>query len=194
MSGMSIKVEGERELRAALAEHLGASKKVTRKALQTAGLRIVADAKDNLKENGSVVTGMLRASGKVQKVEGNPDEVDAGFFGKGSESGYAAAVEYGRRAGKMPPVKMLMEWLRKRTSRSSALKSALVHIEGRRVRRQQAYTKDYLLESAAWGLAKAIAKKGTRPHPFFAPAVKKNERAVEDAITEAMAQEVSNGK
>ena len=194
MSGMSIKVEGERELRAALAEHLEVSKKVTRKALQTAGLRIVADAKANLKDNGSVVTGMLRASGKVQKVEGNPDEVDAGFFGKGSESGYAAALEYGRRAGKMPPIDALFAWLKKRNNRrgvKSALKSALVYVNAK-ARRPR--TMDDLLRSAAWAMAKYIAKNGTRPHPFFAPAVKKNERAVEDAITEAMAQEVSNGK
>jgi hypothetical protein len=90
----------------------------------------------------------------------------------------------------MPPVKMLMEWLRKRTSRSSALNSALVHLEGRRVRRQQAYTRDYLLESAAWGLAKTIAKKGTRPHPFFGPAVEKNKKAIEDAVAQSIREDL----
>jgi hypothetical protein len=90
----------------------------------------------------------------------------------------------------MPPVEMLMEWMRKRTSKSSALKSALAHIEGRRVRRESAYTKDYLLRSAAWGLAKWIAKNGTRPHPFFAPAVEKNKASVENVIANEVKQEI----
>ena len=112
-------------------------------------------------------------------VEGDEDAIDAGFFSE--NQGYAAFVEYGRKSGKMPPVNMLMEWLRKRTSKSGALKSAVVHMEGRRKRRTSAYTKDDLLRSAAWSLAKWIAKRGTQPHPFFAPAVEKNKKEIEKA-------------
>lgn len=194
MSQMNISIEGERGLRLAFDRHLEASTRATRKALQTAGLKIVADAKENLRENGSVVTGMLRASGKVQKVEGNPDEIDAGFFAKDSTNGYAAAVEYGRRAGKMPPVDMLFAWLKKRNSTrkaKSALQSALVYVNATG---KKPKTTDDLLRSAAWALARHIAAKGTRPHPFFAPAVKKNEKAFEEVIAQAMAQEVNNGK
>lgn len=182
-----ITIEGLRGLRldfdkAVKQAHVGADR-----GLQAVGLEIVNEAKRNLTQNKSNTTGQLRASGKVQK---DKDGIDAGFFSKEGESGYAAAVEYGRKAGKMPPVDMLMEWLRKRTTRSKALKSALIHIEGRRVRRTEAYTKDDLLRSAAWGLAKWIAKKGTQPHPFFAPAVKKYEdkaaEAVQNAIDKAL--------
>lgn len=193
--GVEIKIEGERELFAAMELRLDDCGKAARQGLRKAALQIVNDAKQNLRKNGSVVTGMLRASGKVQAVEGKPDEVDAGFFSKDSKSGYAAAVEYGRRAGKMPPIDMLMEWLRKRTSRSKALKSAVVHMEGRRRTREDAYTKDVLLRSAAWGLAKHIAKKGTKPHPFFGPAVEKNMSAVTECIAEVVAKETErNGK
>lgn len=192
--GVSIQVEGERGLRMALDSHFDASVRASRKAMQRTGLRIVADAKDNLKNNGSVVTGMLRATGKVQKVEGSPDEVDAGFFGKDSKSGYAAAVEYGRRAGKMPPIDALFAWLKKRDSRrgvKSALKSALVYVNAKA---RKPKTTDDLLRSAAWGLAKHIAENGTRPHPFFAPAVQKNQNTFEEEVTKAMMEEIVNGK
>lgn len=187
--GMSITLEGERELFLKMEYRLEGCEKAGRRGLRKGALKIVNDAKGKLKTNGSVVTGMLRASGKVQAVEGDPDAVDAGFFSQDTKGGYAYFVEYGRRAGKMPPVEMLMEWLRKRTSKSKALRSAVNILEGRRKRREAAYTKDDLLRSAAWGLAKHIAKKGTRPHPFFGPAVEENKNAVNEFIAEEVEKE-----
>jgi hypothetical protein len=187
--GMSITLEGERELFLKMEYRLEGCEKAGRRGLRKGALKIVNDAKGKLKTNGSVVTGMLRASGKVQAVEGNPDAVDAGFFSQDTKGGYAYFVEYGRRAGKMPPVEMLMEWLRKRTSKSKALRSAVNILEGRRKRREAAYTKDDLLRSAAWGLARHIAKKGTRPHPFFGPAVEENKNAVNEYIAEEVSKD-----
>lgn len=187
--GMSITLEGERELFLKMEYRLEGCEKAGRRGLRKGALKIVNDAKGKLKTNGSVVTGMLRASGKVQAVEGDPDAVDAGFFSQDTKGGYAYFVEYGRRAGKMPPVEMLMEWLRKRTSKSKALRSAVNILEGRRKRREAAYTKDDLLRSAAWGLARHIAKKGTRPHPFFGPAVEENKNAVNEYIAEEVEKE-----
>lgn len=187
--GMSITLEGERELFLKMEYRLEGCEKAGRRGLRKGALKIVNDAKGKLKTNGSVVTGMLRASGKVQAVEGDPDAVDAGFFSQDTKGGYAYFVEYGRRAGKMPPVEMLMEWLRKRTRKSKALRSAVNILEGRRKRREAAYTKDDLLRSAAWGLARHIAKKGTRPHPFFGPAVEENKNAVNEYIAEEVEKE-----
>lgn len=185
-----IRVEGERELQMKMQRFMTANLTSARQSLAEAGMLIVNDAKDNLRQNKSIATGQLRASGRAQAVEGDPDAVDVGFFSEGTQGGYAAYVEYGRRSGKMPPVEMLMEWLRKKTTTSRALQSAIVHIEGRRRRRENAYTKDDLLRSAAWGLAKSIAKKGTQPHPFFTPAVEKNKKAVTDAIQEAIRKDI----
>lgn len=187
--GMSITLEGERELFLKMEYRLEGCEKAGRRGLRKGALKIVNDAKGNLKTNGSVVTGMLRASGKVQAVEGDPGAVDAGFFSQDTKGGYAYFVEYGRRAGKMPPVEMLMEWLRKRTTRSKALRSAVDILEGKRRKREAAYTKDDLLRSAAWGLAKWIAKKGTRPHPFFTPAVEDNKNTISEYIAEEVEKE-----
>lgn len=117
------------------------------KAMQSASLDIIADAKGNLRVNGSVVTGNLRASGKVQKVDDKT--LDVGFFSSDArDKGYASYVEHGRKPGKMPPTDILEAWAYK--------KFRLSHKEAR---------------SKAWALARSISKKGTKAHPFFEPAV-----------------------
>ena len=127
------------------------------KAMQTASLDIIADAKSNLRVNGSVVTGNLRASGKVQKVDDKT--LDVGFFSSDSEKGYASYVEYGRPPGKMPPPDILEAWAYK--------KFRLSHKEAR---------------SMAWALARSIAKKGTKARPYFEPAVESGWRKMIDKI------------
>ena len=128
------------------------------KAMQSASLDIIADAKGNLRANGSVVTGNLRASGKVQKVDDKT--LDVGFFSSDVENkGYARYVEYGRKPGKMPPPDILEAWAYK--------KFRLSHKDAR---------------SAAWALARSIAKKGTKARPYFEPAVESGWRKMIDKI------------
>ena len=128
------------------------------KAMQSASLDIIADAKTNLRVNGSVVTGNLRASGKVQKVDDKT--LDVGFFSSDVEDkGYARYVEFGRKPGKMPPPDILEAWAYK--------KFRLSHKEAR---------------SRAWALARSIAKKGTKARPFFEPAVESGWRKMIDKI------------
>ena len=128
------------------------------KAMQSASLDIIADAKGNLRANGSVVTGNLRASGKVQKVDDKT--LDVGFFSSDvKDKGYARYVEYGRKPGKMPPPDILEAWAYK--------KFRLSHKDAR---------------SAAWGLARSIAKKGTKARPYFEPAVESGWRKMIDKI------------
>lgn len=135
-----------------------AVKSAAARGLSKGAMAIIADAQDNLRANKSVVTGLLRQSGKVQKV----DEltIDAGFFDTTNQtSGYALYVEYGRPKGKMPPPSQLEQWAYKKL-RLDAKDAA----------------------SAGWALAKKIAKQGTIPHPFFEPAVRKNEKKVEKHV------------
>ena len=178
-----IQVEGLRELHLAFERKAEETISAGRKGLRAAGMNIIADAKNNLRGNHSVVTGQLRAMGKVQKVEDDPDAIDAGFFAQGSSQGYAYFVEYGRRAGRMPYPPDLVEWVRKKNLKNKALTSAVNIFNAKRRTRQSKYTTGDLLLSAAWALAKHIAKKGTKPHPFFAPAVEKNKADIERAIS-----------
>ena len=128
------------------------------KGLQKAGLDIIADAQMNLRSNGSVVTGLLRQSGKVQKVDDY--NLDVGFFDTlNRQSGYAYFVEYGRRAGRMPPPDELAQWAYKK-----------FQLHDRKAAR-----------AAGWALAMKIAQEGTKPHPFFEPAIEKNKTKIIDA-------------
>lgn len=134
--------------------------------LQATGMDIIEDAKVNLRENGSVVTGLLRAAGRVFR---KGLEVVVGFFDTTNRnSGYALYVEYGRRAGKMPPPDELAAWAYKKF-----------------------HMKDWkLATSMGWAFAKRIAKEGTEPHPFFVPAVNKNTKGshAEKNITKEVAK------
>ena len=165
-----IQVEGLRELHLAIERKAEETISAGRKGLRAAGMNIIADAKNNLRGNHSVVTGQLRAMGKVQKVEDDPDAIDAGFFAQGSSQGYAYFVEYGRRATKtttagVPTLRQAIEqWLRKKFGMA----------EG----------KD--LKSRSFLISRSIHKKGTKPHPFFAPAVEKNMASIENAISESV--------
>lgn len=134
--------------------------------LQKGASSIIAYAQDNLRKNGSVVTGLLRLSGKTQKVDDL--NIDAGFFDtRNQQSGYAYFVEYGRRAGRMPPPDELAQWAYKKFG-----------IGDRKAAR-----------AIGWAMAVKIAKAGTKPHPFFAPAIDKNKSSLVQAIQDAINRE-----
>ena len=123
--------------------------------LKAFGMRIVAQAQANLKAGGHLASGLLRNSGRTVVQPDNT--VDAGFYAR-----YAEFVEYGRKSGKMPPVDVIYQWVRRKgRTRNSALKAAAV-FSGK--------SEDQLARSASWAIAKSIAEKGTKPHPFLKPA------------------------
>ena len=109
-----IWVDGERELFLNMQRVMGSNLSAARQGIRAGAMSIINDAKQNLRGNHSVVTGQLRASGRVQAVQGDEDAVDAGFFSNDTQGGYAYFVEYGRRSGKMPPVDCIVQWFRKK--------------------------------------------------------------------------------
>lgn len=130
--------------------------------LKESAARIVAEAKIKLKDNGSIATGMLRNSGSVRpQVDGT---VDAGFY-----ADYAYWVEYGRKAGGMPPVKLIAEWVRKRHITSD---------EGE-------------IESIAFAIARNIAANGTKAKPFLTPSYEENKSRIDEIMQKAI-NEVTN--
>jgi len=129
--------------------------------LEAGGAEIIADAQVNLRENGSVVTGLLRQSGHVIR---KGDDITAGFFDTTNKAGYAEFVEYGRRSGKMPPADQIAAWVYKKF-----------------------HLKDWKqANSLGWAIARRIAKEGTQPHPFFGPAVRKNQNKIIKAVRDAV--------
>lgn len=167
-----IKVEGQQALRANLdkvTKELGAAGD---KALQAVGLEIIAEAKVNLNANKTNNTGMLRSSGKVQKAEDGT--VDAGFFSSEQQNGYAEFVEYGRgpskKKGAIPLEDSLKAWVHRKLG--------------------IAYGKE--LDSATFLIARKIHRKGTKPQPFFAPAVQKIEDKFEEIVSKYIKKESKN--
>ena len=177
---MEIEIEGLRGLEAKLNNLAKEVNKAGSRGMQAIGMEIVAEAKMNLKRNGSIVSSGLIGSGKVQKL--SDGSVDAGFFSTSSEQGYAAAYEYGRRAGKQPPIKALIPWVAKRNRGNKALKS-FVLFKNARARKHKNRTEADFIEMAARALAIHIGKHGTKPHPFFTPAVEKVSAKLEDIMS-----------
>lgn len=131
--------------------------------LKESAARIVAGAKTRLKDNGSVATGMLRNSGSVRpQVDGT---VDAGFY-----ADYAYWVEYGRKAGGMPPVKLIKEWVRKK------------HIT----------SNEKEIDSMAFAIARNIAANGTKAKPFLTPSYEENKSRIDDIIQKAINEVTDN--
>ena len=180
-----IVVEGERELFLNMQKTLDGTLKAAKEGLQSAALNIIADAKENLRNNKSIATDQLRASGKVQKVEGSEDEVDAGFFSQKSTGGYAWYVEYGTKASSKRKISfmypLIKAWLKKKTSQNEDF-AAEAEKAGKSTRS--------LLSQKAYFIALSIIKKGTKAHPFLTPAVEKNKQAVSDAISMAIQSEI----
>ena len=141
-------------------------KGATLRGMKRWAAKVIFDAQQNLRQNGSVVTGLLRQSGHVEADAGS---VTFGFFDtKNVQSGYAAYVEFGRRSGKFPPVAQIRQWLHKKFGIP----------EGRE------------LDQRAFLTARSIAKNGTKPHPFFQPAIDKNRASyastIKDEVNKAL--------
>ena len=79
--------------------------------LKRIALIVLGKAQKNLKNNDSVVTGQLINSGKV--VSNEDFTVDVQF-----NTNYAAAYEFGRKSGKMPPLAPIINWIKKRLKSS----------------------------------------------------------------------------
>lgn len=179
---MEIEIEGLRNLRADFARASAKAGDGVMKGLQNVGLEIVAEAKLNLERNGTNNRRTLSGSGKVQK---DKNGVDAGFFSKDSEAGYAAAVEYGRgptlkgNDGGPTLSTSLKDWVRRKLGggfkgSKNAMKSAAVFA---------GMSTEKFIESVAYLIARKIHSKGTKAQPFFNPAVKKFEEKVSDIVS-----------
>lgn len=157
-----VYIEGMDEVLRSFDKYGKAVKLAAAKALQKGSLNIIADAQLNLRTNKSVVTGLLRQSGKVQKIDDY--NLDVGFFDTTNKKGYAYYVEYGRRSGGVPAKSIFAAW---------------------------AYKKYHLHDwshafAIATNMAKRIAEQGTRPHPFFMPAIEKNKSKLNEALQNAI--------
>ena len=144
------------------------------KGLATAAMKILADAKMTLKNNGSIATGQLRDSGVVERGD---NYIDVDF-----KAEHASAVEFGRKAGSTPPigdmVQGLQSWVMKR-----GLADTNTAGGNRRARGGDFFRR---VRSIAFLIARSIGKKGTKAQPFLYPALRNNEHHIQSAIEAAI--------
>jgi len=162
---MEVILEGQADLLKALDKFGKDALKEASEGLKKAGMQIVADAQDNLRQNGHNVDGHLSSSGDVVVLKDG--SVEAGFMKvpQGAQANYAEFLETGTK-----PHKVSGKWFNVWASKKFRLYPA----DGREA------------VSAGWAIAKSIAKKGTKAHPYFAPAVKKNEKKVIECLQNAL--------
>ena len=164
--GGSIELEGIDKLLKALEKCDRTVVDAAMDGIEAGAAEMIANAKDNLRENSSIVTGLLRKSGRVERKK---DDITAGFFDTTNRnSGYALFVEYGRRAGKMPPPDEIGAWVYKK-----------FHLNDWKA-----------ANSLGWAIAVSIGRKGTVPHPFLGPAVKKNQSAIVKSVRDAIRRRI----
>lgn len=161
--GVRMEVRGVPEMNRRFEKKAKQINQEANRGLYNVALLILADAKILLKEAGSVVTGRLRNSGIIDRQK--DETVDVVF-----KSNYASAVEFGRKAGRMPPVDIIKEWVRKKGLADTYTAS------GNRKKRGADF--EASIKGIAFLIARKIARVGTKPRPFLFPALRKNEDKV----------------
>lgn len=101
------------------------------------------------------------------------------FFNFYSTEEYAMAVHEGRKPGKMPPTKPLMEWMRQKPLKLRNPKTGA--FESPTERRKQ---------NAAFGIAVNIKKFGIKPTYFFSDAVETELDKMDPAMREFFEEQI----
>ena len=121
--------------------------------VQNWGNELIAQMQNRLRINNTNATSSLSQSINPQI--------------KGTQSGYRLTVlmedywqyvEEGRRAGKMPPIKNIYEWIRYKRPMQDKI--------------QQSPDKIAATKSLAYVIARKIGQKGTKAQPFVTPSLK----------------------
>lgn len=171
---MEVQLEGQDRLFIELDRMDDRVKAAADAGLKRAGMKVIADAQRNLRtagHNGGTLnaTGRLSQSGRVQKDKDGT--LDVGFFSQEGGRGYAAVVEYGSQKKWWPPVDVMRQWVKKKL----------------RVPVEEINTVAFLISRMIAGRSpKHPDRYGLRPHPFFGPAVSKNQGEIEKAINDAV--------
>lgn len=168
---VKIETKGLDELRRNLNKKSVEIDEAGKEGLNKVALKILAEAKDNIQNNNSKATGKLRNSGIVQAKN---NDVDVIF-----KSIYASAVEFGRKGGKPPPYKEILQWVKIRGILDTF--SIKTH---RRTKRKANFEKRAI--GIAIAIAKTIGKLGVKARPFLYPAFRQNEDEVMRILTNSI--------
>ena len=157
------------------------------KGLKEVAMLVQGAAIKNIERNGSQATGQLINSIKIR--DRNDLTIDVA-----AEADHAYWVEFGRKAGGIPPIKPILEWVKKKqiadtfsikthkqVSRGAA--KAYTNKKGKEVKQSDYYKKAI---GIAIAIAKSIGKQGTKARPFLYPAMREFETEMMIVINRAI--------
>jgi hypothetical protein len=184
LKAVKIKVSqfGTKEVRELYARMPARVIAATNRVLESVCTDVLVEAKRTLRSNRTNASGDLQISSRVYSIENG---YRVGFY-----SGHAAVVETGRRAGTPPPYRPIKDWVHKRGFVKASLPKSNPSRRTLR-RRRKAQTLDQRETSAAIAIAKSIGKYGTRPQPYFYPAVVKCSRTIPNRMVQALTDAIN---
>ena len=122
--------------------------------VQNWGNELIKQLQNNLLKNKTNASNSLS-----QSIDPKITQPQGGYNLSIMMEDYWFYVENGRKAGKMPPVQNIFEWIRnKRTIQVETISKSPDRIAATR--------------SLAYVIAKKIGKEGTKPQPFAVPALR----------------------
>lgn len=127
----------------------------------------IKNAQQNLDKNDSNASGALQRSMELDKIVIDDRMMKVTI----SLEDYWYYLEHGRKAGKMPPIQPIIEWIES--------KPVPPKVEGLTVRQR------------AFAIARSIGKNGTKPHPFFESAKQQTWKQFKDEIAEAVHEDIA---
>lgn len=176
--GVQVRIIGEKEMKRWLrdlgpqAERIGRG--VLYKVAHKVRNRVLQELRDAKPKKGHVYpamdTGSLAKSYSVDMKERGGEKVAV----IGSNAVYAAAVEFGRNPGSMPPVSQLFGWVQRKVMGIRGLKGG----------------KAETIEGVAYKIADSIARNGTDPHPHLIPAFNIEGKKLDSEFAKAISREL----
>lgn len=127
----------------------------------------IKNAEANLMENDSNASGQLQRSMKLDNIVIDEKQMSVTI----ELEDYWYYVEHGRKAGKMPPIKPIIDWIEN--------KPVPPKVEGLTAKQQ------------AFVIARAIGRNGTKPRPFFEKATKQTWQQFKDDIADAVGEDIA---
>lgn len=158
-------------------------------AMAQAGKLLEEQIKQNLIDNDSIATGDLRGSVSSSEVQVTKDAIFV-EVGAGRGLPYAQAVEYGTKPHTPPlsitePGQPLYEWVRiKRLAGVYSVRT------GKRLgSKAKQIDENRQMARAIWA---HIRKFGTKPHPYFEPAIEQTKEQIRKLFEEAVEKIAKN--
>lgn len=136
------------------------------KVLERYAEGFIKNAEANLNANDSNASGALQRSMELNEIVIDGEKMSVTI----SLEDYWWYVEHGRKAGKMPPIQPIIEWIEN--------KPVPPKVQGLTVKQQ------------AFAIARAIGKNGTKPRPFFEKAKEQTWKQFKNEIAEAVDMDV----